>query len=43
VFWGPCTGYLKGNVDRGAAVDTMAASYLDLIAQWSARVVAGRD
>jgi 5-dehydro-2-deoxygluconokinase len=42
VFWGPCTGYLQGTVDRGAAVDSMAGCYLNLIEQWTARVTAGR-
>jgi 5-dehydro-2-deoxygluconokinase len=37
VFWGPCTAYLRGQLDSNAAVDTMAASYLDLIAQWNRR------
>lgn len=43
VFWGPCTAYLKGDADPGAAVDAMVASYLDLIAQWNERVVTARD
>jgi myo-inositol catabolism protein IolC len=34
VFWEPCTGYLQGQIDSPAAVETMASSYLNLIAQW---------
>lgn len=35
VFWDPCTNYLKGKTDPGAAVERMASTYLDLIAQWN--------
>jgi 5-dehydro-2-deoxygluconokinase len=37
VFWVPATEYLEGRVDAHGAVETMAASYLDLIAQWNRR------
>jgi myo-inositol catabolism protein IolC len=37
VFWDPCTAYLKGRMDSDAAVDAMAASYLDLVSQWNRR------
>ena len=37
VFWGPCTKYLQGQMPAPAAVDAMADTYLDLIAQWTKR------
>ena len=40
VFWGPCTAYLTGKMDPRAAVDAMASTYLDLIAQWNRRTAA---
>lgn len=43
VFWGPCTAYLEGQVDPRAAVDAMASTYLDLIAQWNRRTAEVRN
>jgi myo-inositol catabolism protein IolC len=39
VFWKPCTAFLEGRVTSGSAIDTMAASYLDLVDQWNRRAV----
>ena len=39
VFWMPCTSFLKDQMPPGAAIDAMAASYLDLILQWNRRAV----
>ena len=39
VFWGPCTACLTGKLDPEAAVEAMASTYLDLIAQWNRRTV----
>jgi 5-dehydro-2-deoxygluconokinase len=38
VFWGPCTAYLQGQLESEAAVEAMASSYLNLIAQWKTTV-----
>ena len=37
VFWDPCTAYLKGTQEAARAVEAMAGTYLDLIAQWNRR------
>jgi 5-dehydro-2-deoxygluconokinase len=42
VFWEPCTAYLKGRMQPQGAVEAMAASYLDLIAQWNRRAILNR-
>jgi 5-dehydro-2-deoxygluconokinase len=39
VFWTPCTSFLKGQSSPDSAIDTMVASYLDLIDQWNRRAV----
>ena len=37
VFWGPCTAHLQGKMAAPAAVEAMADTYLELIAQWNRR------
>jgi len=39
VFWKPCTTFLKGQMSPESAIDSMVASYLDLIGQWNRRAV----
>jgi 5-dehydro-2-deoxygluconokinase len=43
VFWDPCTAYLQGRIEASAAVDSMAASYLALVAQWKNRAAVVHD
>ena len=43
VFWDPCTAYLKGQMDAGAAVESMASTYLGLVAQWKNRAAMVHD
>ena len=43
VFWGPCTAYLQGRADAEAVVDSMASTYLGLVAQWKNRAAMVHD
>jgi 5-dehydro-2-deoxygluconokinase len=43
VFWDPCTAYLRDRIEASAAVDSMAASYLTLVAQWKDRAAVVHD
>ncbi|MGB2715466.1 MAG: DUF2090 domain-containing protein [Vicinamibacterales bacterium] len=43
VFWGPCTAYLLGRTDAGAAVESMASTYLGLVVQWKHRAAVVHD
>jgi myo-inositol catabolism protein IolC len=43
VFWGPCTGYLQGRLERDGAVEAMASTYLGLVTQWKNRAAVVQD
>ena len=43
VFWGPCTAHLQGRADAEAVVDSMASTYLGLVAQWKNRAAMVHD
>jgi myo-inositol catabolism protein IolC len=43
VFWSPCTAYLQGRTDRDQAVESMASTYLGLVAQWKNRAAVVHD
>ena len=37
VFWDPCTAYLQDRLEPAAAVESMASTYLGLVARWKNR------
>ena len=43
VFWGPCTAYLQGRLEPDAASESMATTYLGLVAQWKNRAAMVHD
>jgi myo-inositol catabolism protein IolC len=43
VFWDPCTAYLQRRMEADAAVESMASTYLALVAQWKNRAAVVHD
>ena len=43
VFWDPCTAYLQGRMLPHVAIDSMASTYLGLVAQWKNRAAMVHD
>jgi myo-inositol catabolism protein IolC len=43
VFWDPCTAYLQGRMDADRAIESMASTYLGLVAQWKNRAAMVHD